>query len=98
LINLGFITEGRLVDVLIIPSSWGSQQGVIYTPSMISTMLTTLISSSVIALGRGFSQIKIARNWVIVALTPNEGMGWCSRSNQTGALVMVIHAVSGRGV
>jgi hypothetical protein len=35
LINLGFTIEGRLVVVLIIPSSWGSQQGVIYTPSSI---------------------------------------------------------------
>jgi hypothetical protein len=33
LINLGFTTEGRLAAVLIIPSSWGSQRGVIYTPS-----------------------------------------------------------------
>jgi hypothetical protein len=30
LINLGFTTEGRIADVLIIPYSWGSQQGVIY--------------------------------------------------------------------
>jgi hypothetical protein len=33
--NLGFTTEGRLAAVLIIPSSWGSQQSVIYTPSSI---------------------------------------------------------------
>jgi hypothetical protein len=33
LINLGFTTEGRLAAVLIIPSSWGSHRGVIYTPS-----------------------------------------------------------------
>jgi hypothetical protein len=33
LINLGFTTKGRLAAVLIIPSSWGSQRGVIYTPS-----------------------------------------------------------------
>jgi hypothetical protein len=33
LINLGFTTDGRLADVLIIPSSWGSQWGVTYTPS-----------------------------------------------------------------
>jgi hypothetical protein len=33
LINLGFTTEGRLAAVLITPSSWGSQRGVIYTPS-----------------------------------------------------------------
>jgi hypothetical protein len=33
LINLGFTTEGRLAAMLIRPSSWGSQQGVIYTPS-----------------------------------------------------------------
>jgi hypothetical protein len=32
-INLGFTTEERLDVVLIIPSSWGSQRGVIYTPS-----------------------------------------------------------------
>jgi hypothetical protein len=32
-INLGFTTEGKLAAVLIIPSSWGSQRGVIYTPS-----------------------------------------------------------------
>jgi hypothetical protein len=32
-INLGFTTEGRLAPVLIIPSSWGFQWGVIYTPS-----------------------------------------------------------------
>jgi hypothetical protein len=32
-INLGFTTEGRLAAVLILPSSWGSQWGVIYTPS-----------------------------------------------------------------
>jgi hypothetical protein len=31
--NLGFTTEERLAAVLIIPSSWGSQQSVIYTPS-----------------------------------------------------------------
>jgi hypothetical protein len=35
LINHGFITEGRLAAVLIIPSSWGSQRGVIYTLSSI---------------------------------------------------------------
>jgi hypothetical protein len=29
LINLGFITEGRLATVLIIPSSWGSQRAVL---------------------------------------------------------------------
>jgi hypothetical protein len=33
--NLGFTTEGRLAVVLIIPSSWGSQRSVIYTPSSI---------------------------------------------------------------
>jgi hypothetical protein len=33
--NLGFTTEGKLAAVLIIPSSWGSQRGVIYTPSSI---------------------------------------------------------------
>jgi hypothetical protein len=33
LINLGFKTEGKLAAVLIIPSSWDSQQGVIYMPS-----------------------------------------------------------------
>jgi hypothetical protein len=33
LINLGFTTEGRLAAVLIIPSSWSSQRGVICTPS-----------------------------------------------------------------
>jgi hypothetical protein len=33
--NLGFTTEGRLTVVLIIPSSWGSQRDVIYTPSSI---------------------------------------------------------------
>jgi hypothetical protein len=33
LINLGFTTEGRLAAVLIIPSSWGSQWVVTYTPS-----------------------------------------------------------------
>jgi hypothetical protein len=33
LINLGFTTEGRLAAMLIIPSSWDSQWGVIYTPS-----------------------------------------------------------------
>jgi hypothetical protein len=32
-INLGFTTERRLAAVLIIPSSWGSQRGVIYTLS-----------------------------------------------------------------
>jgi hypothetical protein len=32
-INLSFTTEGKLVAVLIIPSSWGSQRGVIYMPS-----------------------------------------------------------------
>jgi hypothetical protein len=32
--NLGFPTERRLAAVLIIPSSWGSQRGVIYTPSV----------------------------------------------------------------
>jgi hypothetical protein len=31
--NLGFTTEGKLAVVLIIPSSWGSQRGVIYMPS-----------------------------------------------------------------
>jgi hypothetical protein len=31
--NLGFTTEGKLAAVLIIRSSWGSQRGVIYTPS-----------------------------------------------------------------
>jgi hypothetical protein len=31
--NLGFTTEGKLADVLIIPSSWGSQLGAHYTPS-----------------------------------------------------------------
>jgi hypothetical protein len=34
--NLGFTTEGKLAAVLIIPSSWDSQQGVIYTPSSTS--------------------------------------------------------------
>jgi hypothetical protein len=34
LINLGFTTEGRLIAVPIIPSSWGSQRGLIYTPSV----------------------------------------------------------------
>jgi hypothetical protein len=29
LINIGFTTEGRLAIVLIIPSSWGSQQAVL---------------------------------------------------------------------
>jgi hypothetical protein len=33
-INLGFTTEGKLAAMLIIPSSWGSQRGVIYTPSV----------------------------------------------------------------
>jgi hypothetical protein len=33
LINLVFTTEGRLAAVLIIPSSWGSQRAVTYTPS-----------------------------------------------------------------
>jgi hypothetical protein len=33
LINLGFTTEGRLDAVLIVSLSWGSQRGVIYTPS-----------------------------------------------------------------
>jgi hypothetical protein len=33
--NLGFTTEGKLVVVLIIPSSWGSQWGVMYMPSSI---------------------------------------------------------------
>jgi hypothetical protein len=33
--NLGFTPEGKLAVVLIIPSSWGSQRGVIYTPSSI---------------------------------------------------------------
>jgi hypothetical protein len=33
--NLGFTTEGKLAAVLIIPSSWGSQWGVIYMPSSI---------------------------------------------------------------
>jgi hypothetical protein len=33
--NLGFTTEERLAVVLIISSSWGSQQSVIYTPSSI---------------------------------------------------------------
>jgi hypothetical protein len=33
LINLGFTTEGRLAAVLIISSSWGSQQAVTYKPS-----------------------------------------------------------------
>jgi hypothetical protein len=33
LINLDFTTEGRLVDVLIIPSSWSSQRAVTYKPS-----------------------------------------------------------------
>jgi hypothetical protein len=33
--NLGFTTEGKLAAVLIIPSSWGSLQGVIYTLSSI---------------------------------------------------------------
>jgi hypothetical protein len=33
--NLGFTTEGRFAAVLIIPSSWGSQRCVIYTPSSI---------------------------------------------------------------
>jgi hypothetical protein len=28
-LNLGFITEGRLATVLIIPSSWGSQRAVL---------------------------------------------------------------------
>jgi hypothetical protein len=36
-INLGFTTEGRLAAVLIIPSSWGSQRSVIYTPSSSKT-------------------------------------------------------------
>jgi hypothetical protein len=31
--NLGFTTERRLAAVLIIPSSWGSQQAIIYKPS-----------------------------------------------------------------
>jgi hypothetical protein len=31
--NLGFTTEGKLVVVLIIPSSWVSQRCVIYMPS-----------------------------------------------------------------
>jgi hypothetical protein len=33
--KLGFTTERKLAAVLIIPSSWGSQWGVIYTPSSI---------------------------------------------------------------
>jgi hypothetical protein len=33
LINLGFTIERRLVVVLIIPSSWGSQLGAYYAPS-----------------------------------------------------------------
>jgi hypothetical protein len=33
--NLGFTIEGKLAAMLIIPSSWGSQQGVVYTPSSI---------------------------------------------------------------
>jgi hypothetical protein len=36
LINLDFTTEGRLAAMLIIPSSWGSQRGVIYMPSAAS--------------------------------------------------------------
>jgi hypothetical protein len=32
--NLGFTTEGKLVVVFIIPSSWGSQLGAFYTPSL----------------------------------------------------------------
>jgi hypothetical protein len=35
-INLGFITKGRLAAVLIIPSSWGSQRGVIMPSSIFS--------------------------------------------------------------
>jgi hypothetical protein len=37
--NLGFTTEGRLADVLMIPSSWGSQQAVTYKPSLILTLV-----------------------------------------------------------
>jgi hypothetical protein len=33
--NLGFTTEGKLAAVLIIPSSWGFQQSITYTPSSI---------------------------------------------------------------
>jgi hypothetical protein len=32
-INLGFTIEGRHADVLIIPSSWGSQRAITYKPS-----------------------------------------------------------------
>jgi hypothetical protein len=52
--NLGFTTEGRLAAVLIIPSSWGSQRGVIYTPSMHMACFISFIQQR---LARGLTTI-----------------------------------------
>jgi hypothetical protein len=38
-LNLGFTTKGRLADVLIIPSSWGSQRAVLTSHQRASSQL-----------------------------------------------------------
>jgi hypothetical protein len=62
--NLGFITEGRLAAVLIIPSSWGSQRAILTSHQLLQRSAFALGSPNVVVRYLPLMLSDTARQWI----------------------------------